>query len=57
MWRSLSAEIAAFNSSDEVQSVVRKQQQDFAQKQDSAAVEHYIISKYPQDRKPLIPRR
>jgi hypothetical protein len=54
MWRSLSAEMAAFNSSEEVQSLVRKRQQDFAQKQDFAAVEHYIISKYPQDRTPLI---
>ena len=40
--------------SDEVQSVVRKRQQDFAQTQDFAAVQHYIVTKYSQDRKPLI---
>jgi hypothetical protein len=40
MWRSLSAQVSEFSSSDEVQSVVRKRQQDFGEKQDVRAVEH-----------------
>jgi hypothetical protein len=54
MWRSLTTEMAAFNASDEVQSVVKKRQQDFTQTQDFSAVEHYIITKYSQDYKPVI---
>jgi hypothetical protein len=54
LWRSLSTQISEFVSSDEVQSVVRKRQQDFAEKHNFPAIEHYIISKYSQDRKPLI---
>jgi hypothetical protein len=54
MWRSLSAEMEAFNASDEVQSVVRKRQQDFATTQDFSSVGDYIISRYPQNTKPLI---
>jgi hypothetical protein len=54
LWRSLSAFVSDFSASDEVQSVIRKRQQDFEEKRDSRAVEHYIIGKYPQDRKPLI---
>lgn len=54
LWSELSTEVCAFSSSDEVQSVVRKRQQDFAQTQDFAAVQHYIVTKYSQDRKPLI---
>lgn len=54
LWRRLSAYVSEFSASDEVQSVVKKCQQDFAEKQDLRAVEHYIITKYPQDRKPLI---
>ena len=54
LWRDLSAQVSEFSSSDEVQSVIRKRQQDFEEKQDFRAVEHYIITKYPQDRKPLI---
>lgn len=48
LWRSLSAQVGEFSSSDEAQSVVRKRQQDFNEKQ------HYILTKYPEDRKPLI---
>ena len=54
MWRRLSAYVSEFSASEEVQSVIRKRQQDFAEKKDFRAVEHYIITKYPQDRKPLI---
>jgi hypothetical protein len=54
LWRSLSAHVSEFSASDEVQSVIRKRQQDFEEKKDLGAVEHYIITKYPQDRKPLI---
>lgn len=54
MWRSLSAEMAAFNAGDEVQSVVRKRQQEFAKTKDFAGVEHYIITKYSPTQKPLI---
>lgn len=54
LWRSLSAQVSEFRSSDEVQSEVRKRQQDFEETRDFRAVEHYIITKYPQDRKPLI---
>src|SRR5271157_1857779 len=46
LWRSLSAQVSEFSSSDEVQSVVRKRQQDFVEKRDLRAVEHYIITKY-----------
>ena len=46
--------VSEFSSSDEVQSVIRKRQRDFEEKQDFRAIEHYIITKYPQDRKPLI---
>ena len=54
LWRSLSAYVSEFASSDEVQSVIRKRQQDFAEKKDVSTVEHYIITKYSQDRKPVI---
>jgi len=54
LWSSLSAYVSEFSSSDEVQSVVRRRQHDFGEKQDFQAVGHYIITKYPQDRKPLI---
>ncbi len=54
LWRSLSAHVSEFSASAEVQSVIRKRQQDFGEKQDFRAVEHYIITKYPKDRKPLI---
>jgi hypothetical protein len=54
LWRGLAAQVSEFSSSDEVQSVVRKRQQDFGEKHDFRAVEHYIITKYSQDRKPLI---
>jgi hypothetical protein len=54
VWRSLSAQVSEFSSSDEVQSVVRKRQQDFGEKHDFQAIQHYIITKYPQDQKPLI---
>ncbi|MGA9416548.1 MAG: hypothetical protein WBV60_17820 [Terriglobales bacterium] len=54
LWRRLFAHVSEFSASDEVQSVVKKRQQDFAEKKDLAVVEHYIITKYPQDRKPLI---
>ena len=54
MWRRLSAYVSEFSVSNEVQSVVRKRQQDFEEKHDFGKVEHYIITKYPQDRKPLI---
>ena len=54
LWSALSAEVSAFSSSDEVQSVVRKRQQNFAKTQDFAVLPHYIITKYSQDRKPLI---
>ena len=49
----LSTEVCAFSSSDEVQSVVRKRQQDFAQTQDFAAVQHYIVTKYSRIENPL----
>lgn len=54
LWFSLSSYVSEFSASDEVQSVIRKRQQDFGEKQDFRAVQHYIITKYPQDRKPLI---
>ena len=54
VWRGLAARVSEFSSSDEVQSAVRKRQQDFAEKHDFKAIEHYILTKYPQDRKPLI---
>ena len=54
LWSELSNEVCAFSSSDEVQSVIRKRQQDFAQTQALTAAQHYIITKYSQDRKPLI---
>jgi hypothetical protein len=54
LWRRLAAYVSEFSASDEVQSVIRKRQQDFGENQDFQAVEHYIITKYPQDRKPLI---
>ena len=54
LWHSLSTLISEFSSSDEVQSVIRKRQQDFNQKRDLGANEHYILTKYSQDRKPLI---
>jgi hypothetical protein len=48
LWHSLCAQISEFSSSDEVQAAVRRQQKDFDEKK------HYILTKYPQDRKPLI---
>lgn len=48
LWHCLCAQISEFSSSDEVQSAVRRQQKDFSEKK------HYILTKYPQDRKPLI---
>jgi len=54
LWDSLSAHVSEFAASDEVQSVVTKRQQDFEEKRDFRSIEHYIITKYPQDRKPLI---
>jgi hypothetical protein len=48
LWRSLSEQVSEFSSSEEVQSAVRKQLQEFGEKQ------HYILTKYPQDRRPLI---
>jgi Phytanoyl-CoA dioxygenase (PhyH) len=54
LWSALCAEVSEFSSSDEVQSVIRKRQRDFEQKHDFKAIEHYIITKYAQDHKPLI---
>jgi hypothetical protein len=54
LWRTLCSQVSEFSSSAEVQSVVRKRQQNFNEKQDVRAVEHYILTKYPQDCKPLI---
>lgn len=54
LWNTLCAQVAEFSSSDEVQSLIRKRQQVFDEKHDVQAIEHYIINKYPQDRKPLI---
>jgi hypothetical protein len=54
MWHRISTHVEAFSASDEVQSVIRKRQQDFEERHDLGKVEHYIITKYPQDRKPLI---
>jgi hypothetical protein len=54
LWSALCAQVAEFSSSDEVQSVVRKRQKDFNEKHDLQAIEHYILTRYPQDRKPLI---
>lgn len=53
-WTRLCNEISNFSSSEEVQAVVEQRQRDFEQKRDFRAVEHYIITRYPQDRKPLI---
>lgn len=53
-WHSLCAQVSEFSSSNEVQSVVRKLQQDFEEKRDFRSIDRYIITKYPQDRKPLI---
>lgn len=54
LWRSISEQVSEFSSSDEVQSVVRKRQQDFAERHNFGTIEHYIITKYSQDRNPLI---
>lgn len=54
MWSRLSAHVAEFSASDSVQSVVRKRQQDFETKHDLTKIEHYIITKYSQDSKPVI---
>ena len=54
MWRSLSAQVSEFSASDEVQSAITKRQRDFEEKHDFGAIEHYILFKYSQDRKPLI---
>jgi hypothetical protein len=54
LWRSLEREVSEFSGSDAVQSAVRQRQRDFDEKRDVRAVEHYIINRYPQDRKPLI---
>jgi hypothetical protein len=53
-WRNICSEVSEFSSGEEVQSIVRKRQQDFDEKRDLKAVEHYIVTKYSQDRKPLI---
>lgn len=54
LWRSLSAYVAEFSDSEQVQSVIRKRQKAFEEKHDFGAVEHYIITKYDQSYKPLI---
>jgi hypothetical protein len=54
LWRNLLARVAEFSSGHEVQSVVKKRQKDFEDKHDVQAIGHYIITKYQQDRKPLI---
>jgi hypothetical protein len=54
LWKTICAQVAEFSSSDEVQSVIRKRQKDFDEKHDLNAIEHYIITKYRQDHKPLI---
>lgn len=48
LWDNLSEQISEFSSSEGVQSVVRQRQEGFNEKN------HYILTKYPQDRKPLI---
>jgi hypothetical protein len=54
LWNTICAQVAEFSASDEVQSVIRKRQKDFDEKRDLNAIEHYIITKYRQDHKPLI---
>jgi hypothetical protein len=54
LWNTLCAQVAEFSASDEVQSIIRKRQQDFNEKHDLRTIEHYIITKYSQDHKPLI---
>jgi len=54
LWHSLSTLISEFSSSDEVQSVIRKREGASKQKHELDANEHYILTKYSQDRKPLI---
>ncbi|HSY10612.1 MAG TPA: hypothetical protein VK976_00345 [Verrucomicrobiae bacterium] len=53
-WASLAASAAEFSNSEDVQSVVRKRQEDFGARHDFGRIEHYIIFKYPQDQKPII---
>jgi hypothetical protein len=48
LWDNLSEQVSEFSSSEEVQSVVRQRQGGFDEKH------HYILTKYPQDTKPLI---
>jgi hypothetical protein len=54
LWGELSALISQFGASDEVQSVVKKRQEDFGATKDLSSVGHYIITYYNQDSKPLI---
>lgn len=54
VWRGLEREVAEFGASEAVQSIIRKRQEHFEQKHDVSAVEHYIVTKYPPDHKPVI---
>ena len=54
LWRKLSAHVSEFSAGDEVQSIIRKRRHKFEETRDLEAVQHYIITKYPQDRKPVI---
>jgi len=54
LWAILSAQVAEFSSSDDVQCVVRNRQQEFGKSRDVQAISHYILTKYSQDSKPLI---
>jgi hypothetical protein len=55
LWHNLSAQVSKFSCCDEVQAVIRRQQLDFEKQHDFRGSAHYIITKYPQDRKSLIP--
>ena len=56
LWQQLSRHMEEFSEGEQVQSVVRKRQQDFEAKQDLKAVEHYIITYFDQSLKPMIGR-